>query len=381
MDKVEKLLKNDKSTDAVTILEKYRDTGIIVGKSQEREINIALAAYNAQAKDKLERKLKSGIIEKTARSHQDQIDNQEQKRITEKSNMSLKIKKFEDDKQKLIDTLQSKLNQYESKLEVAKREYENIKQSLDDKMEAVEKQIESIKTDYDNKIERQEAIMTNIDTKIDNTIQYFRNALENCYEPIVANPAIPISLLKKIEEQKEVSNDVASKTKLINIIKSVEPVEPVEPVESYKPKLYEPKEWEPSPDQLQKEAELKIRREQARADDARLSIEMGLPVPQKTNWLPEVNQSQPIVKPTVKHYATEKDKFLDSLSFSDRMEYDAMDVPNQERYILLHVPIHIEPNKPVTKKPVKQCLSYRPNNAELGPNVTTYPKPLIEEDE
>ena len=179
----------------IEILEEALNTMKRDSKKLELEIITDEGTYGAVAKDKIDRKLKTGIDAKTANAHQSQITTAMSKR-------------------------DSKIENLESKIEVIEKNEYALKEETQRKIDSLNSKLENQLVITQSKIKKLQSDIEVTRTETDNTIAHFQPLLDRCYETVPIVTVYPPSHFKKQEVLKQLQSSIKSAEHNILVMKA-----------------------------------------------------------------------------------------------------------------------------------------------------------------
>ena len=151
--------------------------------------------YTAVATDKVARKLKTGVDEKTANAHQSQI--------------SIAMSKRD-----------SKIESIDSKIESIETEKTALQEETERKIEALKAKMEYQCSVLDSKVKKLQTDIEITRTTSESTINYFQPLLNRCYEAVPIITVYPPSHFKKQETLKQLKSSIATAEHNILLMKA-----------------------------------------------------------------------------------------------------------------------------------------------------------------
>ena len=333
----------------------------------ENDIESEENAYKMVASDKVERRIKAGVNQRTIDLTNQQIALQEQKKISTTSDLNNKIEKYKKEKQNDTELFNSRKEKLEKEKET---KIKAICELYDAKIEKIDKDIKLIEIEHDNRIEGIENKITNAEENINTTIKYYTNQLNRYYEevPLVIN--YPPGHFKKIEEINQLKKSLEHQKHLIQVIKNAE----LEHLRTQLP--------EKTPDELALDKRRQIARQEALRDQ-QIADEKAYNAEVERNTIRQQEYKQE--EERVKNRNQERPVAPIKLAIDDPEEVRRARREYYDRLDSLNILPEEVSDEEVSgnerpKKQLKQELSYRPTNPQIGPGITTYPKPIVEDE-
>ena len=352
--------------------------------------------YTALAADKIERKIKSGVLQNTIDDNKEQLKKSEQKRDIDIAGRTSRIKAHESKQELLIKEIRDSI-EYFTKVHTSK-------------MERLEEDIKTVRKDYAAKIEKEEGNIVIINDKIDSTIKYFTAALERCYEPSPIIIAYPASHFKTLDDIKTLESSYKTNLMLTKVVEDA-----IKEAEYERLKANQPLELSQEEKMRLKyraEAQAEDKARQIRADNDAMEAEGNANIARKAAFNAEEQKNRQsnnerkvsvLPKTTIEEDKVRRDYYdgMDSRGYKHTEEFAGSDAESEAE---APSPLPDPPKPAIEKNVIDKFLkslqhkdrgdyqemtpeekdiyisqNLRGNITSLGPGIGTYPKPILVE--
>ena len=181
----------------------------------ERDIDIINMTYNTVAKDKVERKLKLGVVQDQADRLKSAIDNARSKHNTQTNSKEDRVKMLETELQECTQSYDTKIRVLEQDLKTCTQKYETKIENLESEKGRKEKLIQS-------KIDRLESNVKDIQINEDVRQTRLNKELDKCYSDPPIVPTFPPTHFKKKQQMKDLEGSIKRTTERIMNLQSAE---------------------------------------------------------------------------------------------------------------------------------------------------------------